>query len=176
MNKILMILAHPKMEDSIGNKIISESIVSLPNIEVRHLIELYPDFKIDVEAEQKALLNADKIIFQYPLYWYNVPAILKEWIDQVFQYGFAFGKDAYLLKDKKMVVSCTIGSGSELYPPEILDKIFYPFQGLANYCKLQYEQPIITFNVFDSNNINNTLLNDLKFHTKKLKKFIQDEN
>jgi len=134
MNKILMILAHPKMEDSIGNKIISESIVSLPNIEVRHLI------------------------------------------DQVFQYGFAFGKDAYLLKDKKMVVSCTIGSGSELYPPEILDKIFYPFQGLANYCKLQYEQPIITFNVFDSNNINNTLLNDLKFHTKKLKKFIQDEN
>ncbi len=144
-----MILAHPRIEESIGNKIISELTNKNDNVEVRHLNALYPDFKIDIKAEQAALLNADVIIFQYPLFWYSTPAILKEWIDQVFEYGFAFGKGSYNLENKKMLLSITIGSGKQDYPQEVLDKILFPFHGLAAYCKMNYSGEVL------SNNINN---------------------
>lgn len=132
-----MILAHPRLEDSIGNKIISSNLAD-NNTEIRHLDKLYPDFKIDIKAEQKALLSADIVIFQYPLFWYSMPAIMKEWIDQVIQYGFAFGKDSYNLENKKLIVSFTIGSPIKDYPQEVIQKIAFPFKGLASYCKLEY--------------------------------------
>lgn len=143
-----MILAHPKIEESIGNKIISELTNQNDNVEVRHLNALYPDFKIDIKAEQQAMIKADTIIFQYPLYWYSTPAILKEWIDQVFEYGFAFGQNSKL-NDKKVIISVTIGSAAKDYPQEVIDKILFPFQGLAAYCKMDYVGEVL------SNNINN---------------------
>ena len=45
----------------------------------------------DVRAEQEKLLWADTIIFQFPLWWYAMPAILKGWVDRVFTYHFAYG-------------------------------------------------------------------------------------
>ena len=137
-----MILAHPKIHESLGNKIISEAVFSHENTEVRHLDLLYPNFKIDIKAEQEALLAADIIIFQYPLFWYSTPAILKHWIDEVIQYGFAFGKDSYKLEGKKIIVSFTIGSPIKDYPNEVIEKITFPFQGLASYCKMEYTTTI----------------------------------
>lgn len=45
----------------------------------------------DVRAEQDKLMWADAIVFQFPLWWYGVPAILKGWFDRVFVKGFAYG-------------------------------------------------------------------------------------
>lgn len=45
----------------------------------------------DVRAEQEKLLWADTIIFQFPLWWYTMPAILKGWVDRVFTFHFAYG-------------------------------------------------------------------------------------
>jgi putative NADPH-quinone reductase len=132
-----MILAHPAIEKSIGNKKISGIFSKEPNTELRHLDQLYPNFNIDVKAEQQALLKADTIIFQFPLFWYNMPAILKHWIDKVFLYGFAFGKESQL-SGKKVIVSFTIGSPTKDYPNEVIQKITFPFQGLASYCKMEY--------------------------------------
>lgn len=141
-----MILAHPKIEASIGNRIISKLTSNQKDVEVRHLNKLYPDFNINIQAEQQALLKADVIIFQYPLYWYSVPAILKEWIDQVFEYGFAFGKNS-LLNDKDIIVSVTIGSPEEQYPQDIIEKILFHFKGLASYCDLTYKGEVLSFNI-----------------------------
>lgn len=38
----------------------------------------------DVRAEQQKLFAADLIVIQFPLWWYQVPAMLKGWIDRVF--------------------------------------------------------------------------------------------
>ena len=132
-----MILAHPSIEKSIGNKTISNIIAKQQNTEVRHLNALYPDFKIDISAEQEALLQAETIIFQYPLFWYSTPAILKEWIDQVMQYGFAFGNNSQLI-GKKVIVSFTIGSPASLYPNDVIEKITFHLRGLTSYCKMEY--------------------------------------
>lgn len=45
----------------------------------------------DVIAEQEKLLWADLVIFQFPLCWFSMPAILKGWVDRVFACGFAYG-------------------------------------------------------------------------------------
>ncbi|XP_031192981.1 NAD(P)H dehydrogenase [quinone] 1 isoform X2 [Mastomys coucha] len=44
----------------------------------------------DIVAEQKKLEAADLVIFQFPLYWFGVPAILKGWFERVLVAGFAY--------------------------------------------------------------------------------------
>ena len=38
----------------------------------------------DRGAERALLWAADRIIFEFPLYWYSVPAVMKAWLDEVF--------------------------------------------------------------------------------------------
>lgn len=114
----LLILGHPQIKKSIANKAIIEEIQnSNSEIEVRNLSELYPDFNINAEEEQKALLRHEIVVFQYPLYWYNMPAILKHWFDVVFDHQFAYGSKGDKLKGKKLLVSVTVGSLEKEYKP-----------------------------------------------------------
>lgn len=88
----LIILAHPNTTQSIANKTIVDTVSqNLPNSEIRNIHQYYPNYNIDVKAEQAALLRHDFIVLQYPMYWYNMPAILKIWFDEVFTYNFAYG-------------------------------------------------------------------------------------
>jgi putative NADPH-quinone reductase len=116
--KTLLILAHPEPDKSIANRRIAEGVVARSeNTEIRDIFLLYPDYKIDVEAEQKALLDADTVIFQYPFWWYNMPAILKHWFDKVFDFNFAYGPEGDKLKGKNFLLSFTIGGPSDAYSP-----------------------------------------------------------
>jgi len=45
---------------------------------------------VDVEREQQKLRGADLLVLQFPLWWYGLPAILKGWVDRVFESGFAY--------------------------------------------------------------------------------------
>ncbi|MER7707783.1 NAD(P)H-dependent oxidoreductase [Kitasatospora sp. NPDC097605] len=47
----------------------------------------------ELAAEQEKLRWADAVVFQFPLWWFSVPAILKGWIDRVLTFGFAHGPD-----------------------------------------------------------------------------------
>lgn len=112
----LLILGHPNIEKSLSNKaIIDELENSCPDIEIRNILRLYPDYNIDAKAEQEALLRHENIIFQYPLYWYNMPAILKHWFDIVFEYQFAYGSKGDKLKGKKFIPSFTVGAPETEY-------------------------------------------------------------
>ena len=46
---------------------------------------------LDVESQQTALLWADAVIFQFPLWWFSMPAIMKGWVDRVYAFGFGYG-------------------------------------------------------------------------------------
>ncbi|ADW72682.1 NAD(P)H dehydrogenase (quinone) [Rahnella aceris] len=45
----------------------------------------------DIAAEQEKLQWADTVIFQFPLWWFSMPAIMKGWVERVYAYGFAYG-------------------------------------------------------------------------------------
>lgn len=70
---ILIIYAHPYPQHSHANKRMLEQARTLEGVEVRSLYELYPDFNIDIAAEQEALSRADLIVWQHPMQWYSVP-------------------------------------------------------------------------------------------------------
>jgi putative NADPH-quinone reductase len=112
----LIILAHPRYHSSLANKTIMEELQnSNQHHEVRDIHRLYPDYRIDVQAEQEALLRHDTIILQYPFYWLNLPAILKHWIDEVFAYQFAYGSQGDKLKGKNLIPSFTVGAAEKEY-------------------------------------------------------------
>ncbi|XP_006870638.1 PREDICTED: ribosyldihydronicotinamide dehydrogenase [quinone]-like [Chrysochloris asiatica] len=73
----------------------------------------------DIIDEQKKVQEADLVIFQFPLYWLSVPAILKGWMDRVLCQGFAFDLPGYydsgFLKGKLALLSLTTGGNTEMY-------------------------------------------------------------
>lgn len=78
----------------------------------------------DIKEEMDKVLWADVVIFQFPIWWSNFPAILKGWIDRVFYNGFAFNLAEMQLygngplKGKKAMLSFTTGAPRELYTDE----------------------------------------------------------
>ena len=118
MKNILIISGHPDLEKSVSNAtILDEFSKKLPEAKIRKLSELYPDYKIDVKAEQEAVLTADILVWQFPFYWYSTPALMKKWIDDVFLYGFAYGSQAKI-KGKKLLISISTGADENSYKKE----------------------------------------------------------
>lgn len=76
------------------------------------------DLPEDIQHEQQTLLWAEGLVFIYPLWWFDRPAILKGWFDRVFTHGFAFrytdeGMEGLLQHGKALVVVTTGGSIEE---------------------------------------------------------------
>lgn len=93
----------------------------------------------DVEAEQAKLRAADAVVFQFPLWWFGMPAIMKGWIERVFAYGFAYGyadagnRHRYGeggLHGKRALLSVTTGGPADDYAPRgingQLDELLFP--------------------------------------------------
>lgn len=139
--KVLVICGHPHLEQSVANAaMLAEYEQS--DVEIRRIGDLYPDFKINVAEEQKALLEADVIVWQFPVYWYGLPSIMKKWQEDVLAHGFAYGSGAKL-GGKRLVVSATTGSPVEAYQPgqpqqHTLDDLFIPLHQCAAMCGLEY--------------------------------------
>lgn len=98
----------------------------------------------DIAAEQEKLLWADAVLFQFPMWWFSMPAILKGWIDRVFAYGFAYGVgvhegerwgDRYgegTLMGRRAILSVTMGGRAPHYSDRgvngALDDLLFPIQ------------------------------------------------
>jgi putative NADPH-quinone reductase len=151
--RILVILAHPDVENgSIGNKTIINEVKKLKHVEIRDLYQMYPDFKIDVGAEQTALINADLIIFQFPFYWYSVPGLLKEWMDVVLLYGFAYGSTGDKLHGKECLISTTIGGPADSYQEDgynsfTIPELLKPLEQTANLTGMKFNTPLTSHDV-----------------------------
>ncbi|OLQ93093.1 NAD(P)H dehydrogenase [Vibrio panuliri] len=121
---VLVINGHPDLDKSFANAEIIKLLQQSTDWTIAHTA----DFSGDIAAEQQRLLAADLVVVQFPLYWSTFPAVMKEWIDQVFTYGFAFGPDGSLLKGKKMLFSITAGATAESY-----SETGFNFMPLENY-------------------------------------------
>lgn len=114
--KTIIILAHPNIEQSYVNKSWIEALSKTnPEIVIHDLYKKYPDWKIDVAAEQALLVNYDRIIFQYPFQWYNMPPLLKKWLDDVFLQGWAYGEGGEHLTGKEFGVAVSTAGIKDVY-------------------------------------------------------------
>lgn len=121
MKNILVISGHTDLNDSVANKcILAKLSESLPQAEFSYLDRLYPDFKIDVAVEQEKLVKADIVVFQFPLFWYAIPSLLKRWLEDIFLHNFSHGSNGDKLKGKKVILSLTTGVAASAYSKENL--------------------------------------------------------
>ncbi|ASJ57202.1 NAD(P)H oxidoreductase [Brevibacillus formosus] len=132
--KTLVILAHPNIEASRVNQRWKEELLKYPNdITVHEIYKEYPDWNIEVPREQQLLEAYNHVIFQFPLYWYSYPPLLKKWFDDVFAYGWAYGSNGDKLKGKKLGLAMSIGDKKENYSHEgsvsfTVDEVITPFK------------------------------------------------
>ncbi|MEM9281765.1 MAG: NAD(P)H-dependent oxidoreductase [Verrucomicrobiota bacterium] len=143
----MTLVFHPDLERSRVNRIWKEQLEASGKISTsRDLYAEYPDFQIDVEREQKLLVEHDRIVFQFPFYWYSSPPLLKKWLDDVLTYGFAYGSTGDQLKGKDLQIMTSAGgeerfySGFDLYAT--IYELLKPFQLTANLCQMNYMLPV----------------------------------
>ncbi len=143
--KTLIIVTHPNIETSLINKRwIAEFEKHPQKYDVHQLYQAYPDEKIDVQKEQQRIEKYDKIILQFPLYWFSSPPLLKKWFDEVLTYGWAYGsKSGYKMAGKKVALAISAGiSEHDLNPggqsKYTLKELTYPFELTFDYIKADY--------------------------------------
>ena len=163
MSKVLVISGHPNLSESNTNQVIlSELTQAIEQIEVRQLDQLYPDYQIDVAAEQKALMAADIVVLQFPFYWYSVPALLKKWLDDVFSYNFAYGTHGDKLQNKDFILSFTVGGPKESYNPLgynhfTIEQLILPLQQTAYLAGMNFHTPVYSHGMVYIPNVYNEL-------------------
>ena len=90
--RVLVLHAHPAPRRSRVNAALLAAARGVDGVTVRELYEEYPDFFIDVKAEQEVVAAHDVVVMQHPFYWYSTPALVKEWFDEVLMSGWAYGE------------------------------------------------------------------------------------
>ncbi|KLU15754.1 MULTISPECIES: NAD(P)H-dependent oxidoreductase [Xenorhabdus] len=176
----LMILAHPKYEQSIANKTIVEELKnSSIDLEIRNIYQLNQNYNIDINSEQEALLRHDLIILQYPMYWFNMPAILKIWFDQVFTYQFAYGSKGNKLKNKRLLPSLTIGQPEKNFKqdnnPFLIDSFLKSIKKSAEYSQMKYIEPVILYDIATvSGHSEHEIKEKAKTHSESLQRVIEN--
>jgi glutathione-regulated potassium-efflux system ancillary protein KefF len=145
---ILVVYAHPYPHYSRACATLLEAIQDLPDLEVRSLYELYPDFDIDVAAEQQALERAELVVWMGPFYWYSVPALLAHWFQKVLVDGFAYGDDDGRLAGKDCLWVVTAGGDEKAFSAEGRHghrfEVFEPAVAqTARYCGMSWLPPFV---------------------------------
>lgn len=144
--KILILTFHPNLKESRVNKIWYEQFKAKFNTVIDEY-SLYPEFNIDVSREQELLLNHDRVVLQFPFYWYSVTPLLKKWLDDVLEYGFAYGSGGEKLKGKEMQIVVSVGGPESSYMPGGYNnfsptEFFRPLEQTANLIKMKYLPPL----------------------------------
>ena len=145
--KILHLVFHPDLKTSRVNRTWRAQLIDSGKVHTsRDMYSIYPDFNIDVEEEQKLLLEHDRIVFQFPLYWYATPPLLKKWLDDVLTYGFAYGSAGDKLKGKDMQLIISAGGQQKYYSGFDMFATIYelmrPFQLTAKLTQMNYSMPV----------------------------------
>jgi NAD(P)H dehydrogenase (quinone) len=100
-------------------------------------------FAADIREEQRRLVWCDLVIFQFPLWWFSVPAILKGWMDRVLAVGFAYGGGRWFetapLVGRKALLSITMGAKPDRWGAQglfgELEWVLHPLRvGTLNFC------------------------------------------
>jgi glutathione-regulated potassium-efflux system ancillary protein KefG len=147
-NRILILFAHPRLERSVNNQLLVRHIPEIPEITFHDLYEKYADFNINLEYEKKLLLNHDIVVFQHPFYWYSYPPLLKQWIDIVLEFGWAYGPGGEALKGKKIFCAITTGGQRAAYSRDghnrfTINELLAPVNQTASLCKMTYLPPFV---------------------------------
>jgi len=146
MNNVLILFAHPRFEKSKTNLALLKGVDRIRGVTLNDLYEQYPDFNIDIEREKDLLLRHEVILWHHPFYMYSAPAMLRQWIDLVLEYGWAHGGKGNALEDKIVFNVLTAGGTRESFAANqynrfTIREFLVPFEQTAFLCRMTYWPP-----------------------------------
>lgn len=121
MPRILVLVAHPDLARSRVSRALFDAARALTRtqstveVEVDDLYARYPDYTIDVAAEQARLRSVDLLAWVCPVHWYSVPPLLKLWLDEVFAFGWAYGPGGSALRGRDLWLVTSTGGPEDSY-------------------------------------------------------------
>ena len=154
--KTLVIAAHPNLAQSTVNQRWLAELAKHPGRYTVHAIyDAYPDGKIDVAREQALVAAHGSLVFQFPVYWFNCPPLLKQWFDDVLVYGWAYGSKGKALAGRKTGIAVSLGAPAADYRANgavgcSVAEVLRPFELSMRYCHANW-QPLFAFHTIDSN-------------------------
>lgn len=150
--KTLVIVSHPYPDNSTAIKSLTKASMDVSDVTVRNLESLYGNDmnKIDVAAEQAACEGMDRIVFMFPVHWFNLTPMLKAYLNAVWSYGWAFGPEGTALTGKEMLVVTTAGATEHTYSEEglvqsTIQEVLTPMKASALYVGMKYLEPLSFF-------------------------------
>jgi NAD(P)H dehydrogenase (quinone) len=111
-------------------------------------------FVPEVKTEMDKVVWADFLLFQFPLWWFSFPAILKGWIDRVFAMGFSYeirrNFESGIFRGKRAMLALTTGSPSILFRSDgklgsIEDILHHIHWGMLRYVGMDVLPPFVAF-------------------------------
>ncbi|MGX7092085.1 NAD(P)H-dependent oxidoreductase [Hutsoniella sourekii] len=142
-------LAHPQVEDSGSQQFLIQSGQALTKTHYKYLMqEVDRQGNFDREKEIEDLLATDRIIFQFPLYWYQAPAILKQWLDQVLDTDFKLDDLYQDLAGKELGLVINMGVKAQAFQPtgregRVISDLLSPYETLARHFQMTYLEPFL---------------------------------
>ena len=143
-----VLVAHPQLRQSrVNQRLLIAAQDSSKSF--CDLYASYPDYLIDVPAEQAKLAAAQLLVVVHPLHWYGMPALLKLWLDEVFTYGWAYGGGpAGALQGKDLWLVTSTGGTEASYHPSGYNRYFFdaflpPYEQTAALCGMRFLPPLV---------------------------------
>ena len=147
---IYVLAAHPNWRESHANRPMMESARALPRVVMQDLYSSYPDYAINVAAEQAALARAKLVVLLYPIHWYSMPPLQKLWLDEVLTYGWAYGDEGSALAGKDLWLVASTGGPESSYHPQGYNRYFFdaflpPYEQTAALCGMRFLPPMMLY-------------------------------
>ncbi len=146
--RVYVLAAHPDWRESRVNRRLRDAALATPGVRVRDLYRSYPDFDIDVPAEQAVARAARLLVLLHPVQWYSMPALLKLWLDEVLTHGWAYGQGGDALRGRDLWLVATTGGPESSYHPQGYNRYFFdaflpPYEQTAALCGLRFLPPMV---------------------------------
>ena len=144
----LVLAAHPSWRESRVNQRLLEAAREIGTVQVQDLYGLYPDFDIDVAAQQQLASQAKLIVLLHPIQWYSMPPLQKLWLDEVLAYGWAYGPGGTRLQGKDAWLVATTGGPESSYHPQGYNRYFFdaflpPYEQTCALCGMRFLPPLV---------------------------------
>ncbi len=151
MNTKILVF-HPNFSESRANVAMVRAAQMMNGIEIIDMYAQYAGKSIDVELETARLLAAERIVLQFPVQWYASPALLKQWLDDVFTslYYVNYAEGGQRLEGTPLLVAATAGNQIDAYTPTglnffALETLLQPLEATAYRCKLPWYPPFLAY-------------------------------
>lgn len=150
MARLIVYYAHPGHPYSQSNQPMAEVASAVNGVTFVDLYRDYPRFDINADIEQQRLVDHDVILFQFPMFWYSTPAIIKEWQDLVLEHGFAYGAGGDKLRGKTLMLAITAAGPEEAYSPGgyqhyPMRDFLRPLEQTARLCAMRFAPPYVLY-------------------------------